>query len=676
MACARRIVLVVLLSWTAATVALAGCEDALTCALPPAGANPTGAVVGGTYDDGYIGLLTQGLVNHLWSGLDCDKCDWDGWNEGYSQPANLQYPLARLFTGAYLVYQLQLSARHSGFGLWRPVYSGGGAFPESDVGRYGHWWDFVGGYGQDEWVPGCATGKNGEHRQTTLDEFNILHRGGAYFSAAVTRASTLVHETTHQSVSHVDAGDCSPSNASCDSRYRRYNANTMQVDFLHDALVAYRYEKVAGQAVRLVARTGDTCRWIPTFSQEERNQITSRADGVMMRFAKSAWPGWKQSIKNEVAARQAEATWSCPACDLGDWTFYPTCYPSVSNKACAEPVHPDNVWINAHNRAACAAYNAAVVVPGASAKTVAQAKQAQLMQTLPCKPPSAAAARQFCDAEKASASHVADVDDCGWLNAAYSLGVSRFDCMQEWCAEQFAADPWTPEHETNGCTKKLCNQVGPCGNSNGTEECRETFYMAHGDPKLYIAACEHDACKALMARCLLALHQDGAWSYGEPLPETCLEQKSTCQTISKAAAVVLTEYQPVIDSPLPDPDPFAGRPGGVTNPGRALHDVVAEFRVLGEQGLLTPEMVGRLTRAPEIISALYHLVPEEFVGLFGAEGFLEVLGPGVARVVPLTIDEEKLTPRGVAALRELERLRATLPPEGVEGAIGRFFPSE
>jgi hypothetical protein len=47
----------------------------------------------------------------------------------------------------------------------------------------------------------------------------------------------------------------------------------------------------------------------------------------------------------------------------------------------------------------------------------------------------------------------------------------------------------------------------------------------------------------------------------------------------------------------------------------------------------------------------------------------------VDQVTPRTIAERKLTPRGVAALRELEPLRATLPREGVEGAIGKFLPA-
>lgn len=79
------------------------------------------------------------------------------------------------------------------------------------------------------------------------------------------------------------------------------------------------------------------------------------------------------------------------------------------------------------------------------------------------------------------------------------------------------------------------------------------------------------------------------------------------------------------------------------------------------------------SRETQSRTALYHLEPQEFAGIFGGEGFVEVLGSGVGRIVPGTIDEEKVTPRRVAALRELERLRVTLPPEGVEGAMKRWF---
>src|SRR5262249_9285958 len=404
------------------------CTDAPACTTPPRGTLPIGAVGGGSFDPVSLPLWasSDAAIADLWDGLEAEKCDWDeGW--GFWDVANLNFSLARLLNAAQTVWIVRQYAKHQGFGLWRSV----SGIPDSDFTK-GKWWDFVAGYGGDEWTPGCKD-SNGEHVQTT-DEYNVLHLGGAYRSAVLPRASTLVHETVHQDVGHIAANFCNPSSKSCDGQYGAYNSNTMQINFLHDALVTFQLASLNGQTVRQVAVVGDTCRWIPKFAPDELTQITSRANDSMKRFAVDAWPGWKTSLMNEVAAKQAQGVWPCAHCDPQQWVFQPgTCV----QKACNPTINVQNAGVNSHNQTVCETYNARLGGPAVTPQDAAAAQQPLTLSPPACLPPEQSAARTFCEAQKQAASTVDDIDPCGWLEPVYGKTVSKVDCVQEFCLEKW-----------------------------------------------------------------------------------------------------------------------------------------------------------------------------------------------------------------------------------------------
>jgi hypothetical protein len=649
-------------------VARAGraCTDAVSCTIPPSNSKATGTTDGGSFDTVYLPLWvsSQAAIDDLWNGLECEKCDWDeGW--GFWDVGNLNFTLARLLNGAQVVWIVRQYAKHQGFGLWRSVTD----IPDVDF-THGKWWDFVAGYGADEWTPGCSD-SNGTHYQGT-DEYNILQLGGAYRSAAVTRASTLVHETVHQDVSHVDEDDCSPSSESCDEKYGLYSSNTMQINFLHDAAVTYETEVVNANVVRKVAAIGDLCRWIPKFAPNEVSQIVARADSVSHRFAVPAGPAWYELLKLEVALKHFEAQWPCAHCDPDEWTFKPGV---CGQKACIEAVNAQNAGVNAHNKAVCETYNASLTQSGSSEQTVADAWHTLTLSTLSCLPPEAGAASAFCEAEKQSASGVGDIDPCGWLDPTYGKSVSKLDCVQEFCHDKWTATGgWRPGQDPYGCLDYICGGEA-CGSSQGEQQCSDEFFMAHGDPDFYIAACEFDGCKEKLVTCLLDLYKQGQWSYGDPLPDNCKLVADFCELLSRLAGLVAVSNRPIIDpGPIHE---LIERPG-VSNPATNIYTYAAVFRSEAAAGASAAELgrLGRrLTKAPEMIAALYHAAPAHFVWLYGNQGFLETLGPGVERMAPRAIARDDLTPQGQAALAEFLRELASAPGDEVPGAIGTFSKS-
>ncbi|HEV7733576.1 MAG TPA: hypothetical protein VGR62_15525 [Candidatus Binatia bacterium] len=640
------------------------CTDARECSTPPSNANPSGAVEDGTYDDVYVGnwASSQSAVSTLWNGLDAEQCDWDeGW--GFSQVGNTDFMLTRILNAAWAVKRVEGYTKHTGFGLWRNV----NGIVYYNLGR---WWEFVSDYGEDEWTPGCEGG-NGEHVQNT-DEYNVLHMGG-YNSTVVNRGSTLVHETVHQDEGHVDEEDCNPDNVSCDLRYGLYNSNTMQINFLHDALVTYETQTVNGTKVRKVSRSGDTCRWIHTFSDEERDQIAARADSNMNRFAQSAWSGWKQSLRDEVAVRQAQGEWNCPACQTSLYTFNPNSC-SQPTWACNEVMNPQNVGINGQNRNACNLYNDLLDNPGAGPDTIADAEHAQLLASAACLPPTSAAAAAYCVQRLDVATNVSQLDPCGWMETVHGAEIDNIACAQEFCRRKFEASPWPEGTDPYGCIDYLCGD-DTCGGSGTIDggTCETGFYLAEGDPEWYVPTCSHDGCRADLLECLIPYWQQGQWMPGDENPEVCDAPYTICVIMSSLAGLTWAEYQPLWD---PDIVQKLGRPDWVSNPGHYLDQFAARVSQLAKVSTSNQyrEAAIRMTGSPERIAAMFHAAPEEFVGMFGNQGFDEIIGPDIAKVTGKPMDASKLTPAGLAALKLFEQMRDTLPAGGIQGAIGTFAP--
>ena len=178
------------------------------CSLPPSIAEPAGP--GGTWDTEYLGswATSQGSINAIWDGLRMESNDWDeGW--GFHDLGNLNLMLPRLMNAGYLVWAVEQYAKHAGHGFWLNVSS-----VPSQISNQGRWWAYASGHGEDEWQPVCDLKSNASYGYNAgaADWRYQLHLRGAYVSFALARASTVVHETVHDSgIDHISEDDCSPS---------------------------------------------------------------------------------------------------------------------------------------------------------------------------------------------------------------------------------------------------------------------------------------------------------------------------------------------------------------------------------------------------------------------------------------------------------------------------------
>ena len=653
------------------------CYDEPECTLPPVGPSipgitggaawPVGETVGGTAgtnDAKYVIEWMADSPNALFAGLKIHTCDWDeGW--GLPEYWQLNKPLSRLMNGAHVVRVVEDHARY--FGFWRWV----DGIP-SILHVTGRGWTSVGEWGEDEWEPSCEDGGAiASHRQDT-DEYNKLHIPGAYRTAATRRASTLVHEITHQEIDHEDEDDCLPASTSCDAAYGNFNANTMQINFLHDAAATFRLKTVNGKTVREVFVDGDDCGFLPRFDDDEISTMMDRANEVMNRFVYDFFPGWKFALVDEVNSAWEEASWDCEHCDPGKNTFDPgVCI----QPACNEFLNSGNVSVNDANRDACHAYNLAVD-GGLTEDGVAIAQQDYQNTLQSCLAPSDEGVSAYCDAQKAGANHVDDLDPCGWMESSYSAKEGKLACVQEFCHDYYQpfaggdpADDWTPRDDPAGCIDYLCDSS--CGSPEDRERCLAGFRIGHGDLAYQLPTCEIDKCKARLLDCLIPIADAGEWKYGDPLPESCSLEHKACEATSRLAALAFVDRKPFLD-----PGPLREKLESllVPTPAKNVYDYADALRLAAatgpERSAELDHMAVRFTAAPEMISALYNASPEEFVGLFGRDGFREILGPTVERVPARAIDPEELGEIGLRAWNELQRMLMESPDGKLPSAIG------
>jgi hypothetical protein len=662
--------------WMALAVALAAlvaprtasaCYDAPDCALPPSNAWGSGSVSmngGATYDSRYVGLwaASPSHIETMWSGLEMESCDWDeGW--GHESVADLGKPLSRLMNAAYIVRLVEGYASIPGFGLWRGV----SGIPEQRFAE-GQYWAFSSEWGADEWEPTCEGDDIASHHLDT-DEWNTMELLGSYLYEAANRGSTIVHETTHQEVSHIDGAGCNPYSESCDAFYSDFNANTMQVNFLHDGILTYRTTQGSNGPVRRVLRTGDQCSLWPRFSAAERTEMMSRANEVMDRFQGGPPGAWKFQLAGQVANVIAAETFPCASCSEETYTFDAG---KCEQTACNEVLNPLNAGANANNRAACQAYQASLA-SNLTEESVADALDQFADDLTNCGGIQAAEATAYCNAEKSGAAHVLQIDECGWLEGAYGLVTSKLGCVKQFCQAKFQLNPnagWEDGDDPFGCLDYLCGGEA-CGDAGARDQCTLAFLMEEGN--LSVAQCEWKGCQRDLIACLFPYWQGGQWSVGDPFPLECELVQFNCKVASMLATLVAVNMNPIVDpGPLLDFVDPALQSG---NPSASLFDYAKEIRLRAAAGASDAELEALaedFTSVPETISALYQLMPEQFVWLYGSDGFEGVLPPSVRQVIPKAIEPSMLNARGRAALAAFEKLRSGLPAEGIHGTIGTF----
>jgi hypothetical protein len=622
-----------------------------SCSVPPSGAMS----LADSRDDVYVSrwCADQSKINTLWNGLSLDDDLWDeGW--GYENVCDPQLFLPRLLNAAYNVTKVQEISRH---------------FGEDNTPARRLWWDFIKEREDDGYEPKCCNdepGLNAAHFSGGLST-NLCVKWGYKIGAAV-RSSTLVHEATHEDVGHVDDDECM-NGGSCDTYYGAYNANTMQINYLYDAVSAYQIETVGGQPQRKVARftTGgaEMCAYIPLWTDNERDggidQVVYRLNN---NFASgSVFPKYSDvdNVDNAYGA-----SWTCANCDLGKYTF--SLANLGKNKACNEIANKANAGVNAANRALCTAFNGKIAkAPGAGAyQTLVNELYSA---TKPCLMYNPADLDGYCSAQQASAKTVNDLDPYGIL--ADNGFQEEVDCAADYCRDRFDA-AWTSHageptwDDPLGCLDLLCDD---------DTECRRRFLVYKADPAKY----HPDHCTDMYLDCVEASPQQAQrspqlWREGvslglrkDAVNASCQSTYQLCRTTEeiarRVAAMVLIERWTV-----PGPGPVEDlRTNPRVNPvDQAFRQELVRLGARLKAGLgeaqFTAELAG-LMRHPEAIAATFDAAPAAFAALFGKQDFGAIVGPQLARIAPSLAAVEQV-PAAKALLGKLNAARAGLAKFG------------
>jgi hypothetical protein len=578
-----------------------------TCTVPPMGSLTLEESRDSVWRAKWCG--NKSMIDTLWNGLALTETGdlWDeGW--GYEDVCNDWLFLPRLLNAGFIVREVQKIAKH---------------FGEIHEEHYC-----------------CATSTD------------LCVKWG-YKRAAAPRSSTLVHEATHEDVRHIDEDECTPSSNSCDTFYGDYNANTMQINYIYDAISAYKVETVNNVVQRKVAQYKDgskeMCKYIPLLHDTERGQMLGEIqDKLDSKFA------YGSVFANYGAVATIDAVygtpWECKSCKLSDYTFSP----GDNNKACNEVMNPANAGVNASMRNACTAFSQNISTsPGVEAYVAIYA-DFYSKTTNKCLPYDQAALDQYCENQQKNAATVDDLDPYGWLSSnGYN---EEFNCAANFCQEKFQ-DSWTTHagdpnwDDPLGCLDLLCGDDA---------KCRKRYLTYKGDADYYQPSYCFDV--------LLTCYEDHGAVYRPNASVTtvalmaCKDQYQLCKKLEALKqtflGLVLTKKWAV---PGPGPvEKFKGTPWA--NP--VAQAFQAKMMQLKEKGLSEQELdreIQGLMAQPESIAALYQFDAPGFVALFGRDRYRTIVGPSISRMKPRTFRMKELNSRSQTLLEKIRRMDRTVP---------------
>ncbi|MBK9753501.1 MAG: hypothetical protein IPO88_08345 [Nannocystis sp.] len=640
-----------LLAAAAAALALPVDAAAETCSVPPSGAMS----LSDSRDDIYVGrwCSSQSTIDSLWNGLSLDANLWDeGW--GYDNVCDPQLFLPRLLNAAFNVTKVQEISRH---------------FGENNAPARRLWWDFVKEREGDGYEPKCCNDEPGLNAAHFCCGYSTnLCVKWAYKIGAAVRSSTLVHEATHEDEGHVGDDECM-NGGSCDTHYGAYNANTMQINYLYDAVSAYQIETVNGNPQRKVTRftSGATemCAYIPLWNDAERgaglDQISYRLNN---NFASgSVFPKYSDvdSVDNAYGA-----SWTCANCDVSKYTF--SLANLGKNKACNEIANKANAGVNAANRALCSAFNGKIAkAPGAAGyQTLANELY---LSTKSCLLYNPADLDAYCSAQQAKAKTVSELDPYGIL--ASNGFEEELECAADYCRDRFDLAWQSHSSEPTwddplGCLDMLCDD---------DTECRRRFLVYKADPKKY----HPDHCNDVLLDCIEASPQTAQktapqWRGGmspalrqDAVNASCQSSYKLCRATEEmarrvAAMVLIERWGPPGPGPVEDL-----RTNPRVNPvdqsfRREFMALAARQKAGLSDAQFTAELEA-LMRHPEAMAATFDASPATFAALFGQQDFTAIVGPQLARVSPSFAAAEQI-PAAKALLPALNQSRASFTKLG------------
>jgi hypothetical protein len=315
----------------------------------------------------------------------------------------------------------------------------------------------------------------------------------------VDRASTLVHESTHEFAGHISNSACS-NGASCDDVFMNANAQSFQVVFDAQAVDAYQREP-GSRDLKIVNFGNDVCGYLPLLPDQERFSLVQVMQNKLKTCfqtvpPKSQWPasafidnvsGTIYDLASEPNGQDGTAyridvtngaMWPCgKVCNPNDYVFNPN--GNSGSRACNEAYQPGNAQVNADNRARCNSLNAQVAAGVTPAQHAALKSQAISMKSC-ISGFSDQYLDQVCTETMAGAHTVADIDQHWGIPDSYGYAYDAEEaihaCQARFCAAQ-PVDAWRQQAQAAcfewddpaGCLPLACGDLAAIAADKGRD---------------------------------------------------------------------------------------------------------------------------------------------------------------------------------------------------------------
>ncbi len=304
------------------------------------------------------------------------------------------------------------------------------------------------------------------------------------------RASTIVHEATHEFAPHIANSACT-NGASCDTAFMTPNAQSFQIVFDAQSVDAYQREDNSRE-LKVVGYGNGVCGYLPLLPDQERfSQVQVMQSKLQNCFqtvpTQANWPtaAFVDSVAGTIYDVAAEpggnagqayridvtnnAMWPCDkVCNPEDFTFHAN---GVGGpRACNENYQAGNAQVNADNRKHCGDLNDLVAAGVTPAERTALLNQANNSMH-GCVPGiSSEYLAQVCAQASAGANTVDDVEN-NWsipesMGYAYEAEDAIRACQATFCQHQplgsWNEDAYSACYEWDdpaGCMQLACGDL-------------------------------------------------------------------------------------------------------------------------------------------------------------------------------------------------------------------------
>ncbi|MCB9546744.1 MAG: hypothetical protein H6706_12940 [Myxococcales bacterium] len=304
------------------------------------------------------------------------------------------------------------------------------------------------------------------------------------------RASTVVHEATHEFAGHISDSACT-NGASCDDVFMNANAQSFQIIFDAQAVDAYRRE--AGSRELDVVNFGNgVCGYLPLLPDQDRFALVQvmisklkkcfqtvppasayPASAVLDSVPGTIWdlagnPGGQADVAYRIDIWNG-ARWPCgQVCQPSDFTWNPN--GASGPRACNETWQAGNAAINQANRNRCNMLNGQLGAGVTKAEYASLVSQAQYGMQGCIKGVSQEYLDSVCDDLIPAAQDVGDIESAWPLDDNIGYGYDPEEailgCQTRFCGQQNIA-AWDAEargvcyewDDAKGCMDLLCGDL-------------------------------------------------------------------------------------------------------------------------------------------------------------------------------------------------------------------------